>query len=261
VQRSKLAAPHWATALLICLALAAGPARAEDRGNVSALDLVYEASDAIDAARDEIDAGRQREADRLLNRAERFLDEASRLAPDLRRVSFERARLLQIDGDPSRAEGLLIATMYRSMEPPDHVRAVAILEDIRSDLGKVTVGAQWRQATAVRSVGIATVAAGAVLSVIGFGVGFDALAQDTYGRVDAPDLAPDLAPREAGLAVGLVGAGIAGVGGGFTLAGEFGRKKLRAVLPGPWRLPGGRLETGSAPPAKKDTERPNRGLR
>ncbi len=258
MQRSMSAAPVWATAsLLLCFAVAMpGDASAQD-GNTSALDLVYEASDAIDDARSELRAGRQREADRLLNRAERFLDEAARLAPDLRRVQFERARLLRADGDPSRAEGLLLSTMYSSMTPRDHVRAVTVLDDIRSDLDKPTVGVQWRRASAIRNAGVATVAAGAVTAILGFAVGFDALAQDTYNQVRVPDLAP----RQAGLALALAGAGIAGVGGGFTLGGEFGRRRLRFVLPGPWRLPGGQLESGSAAPEPQDTQRSKQELR
>lgn len=258
MKRSTLAAPRWATAwLLLCLALAVPGSSWAQGGTTSALDLVYEASDAIDEARSQLEAGRQREADRLLNRAERFLDEAARLAPDLRRVQFERARLLQADGDPSRAEGMLLSTMYASMSPRDHIRAVTVLDDIRGDLRKPTIGAKWQRTTALRNVGIATIAAGAVTALIGFGAGFDALAQDTYSRAENPDLTP----RQAGLALALTGVGIAGVGGSLTVAGEFGRGKLRFVLPGPWRLPGGRLEAGSDAPKPRDSQRPRRELR
>ena len=251
MRQTILAAPARAAAcLLLCLACL-GPSTAwAERANTSALDLVYEAADAIDEALEELRAGRQRDADRLLNRAERFLDEAARLAPDLRRVQFERARLLQADGDPARAEGMLISTMYSAMETRDHVRAVGVLDDIRSDLGKPTVGVQWQRTTAVRNVGLATIVAGTITSIIGFGLGFDSLAQDTYNRVGSPDLAS----RQAGLALGLAGAGIAGVGGGLTLSGEFGRRSLRMVLPGPWRLPGGRLEQGSEPPKQRKAD-------
>jgi hypothetical protein len=257
VRRSRLAAPVWATAILALGFVVGVPAAAwAQRANTSALDLVYEASDAIDAAKEEIRAGRQREADRLLNRAERFLDEAARLAPDLRRVEFERARLVQLDGDPSRAEGLMIAAMYGPLEPRDHVRAVGALDDIRADLGKPTVGVQWRRATIARNIGLAAVAAGTITALAGFAACFDALAQDTYNRVDQPDLTA----REAGLGVALVGAGIAGAGAGVAISGEFGRRSLNFVLPGPWRLPGGRLERGSKASKRPDSVRATREL-
>ena len=259
MRRSMLAAPVWATAwLLLCFAVAAPGAAFGQGGDTSALDLVYEASDAIDEAHEELLAGRQREADRLMNRAERFLDEAARLAPELRRVQFERARLLQLDGDPSRAEGLLLSTMYSSMSPRDHVRAVSVLDGIRADLKRPTVGAQWRRTTAVRNVGIGAIAAGVATALIGFGVGFDAFAQDVYQR-RAPGL--DLAPQQAGIALAVTGAAIAGIGGGITVGGEFGRRRLRFVLPGPWRLPGGPLEAGSVAPKPRDTQRSKRELR
>lgn len=254
MERSSWAAPGLATAaLILCFA---APAWGQGR-STSALDLVYEAADAIDAARAELEAGRQREADRLLNRAERFLDEAARLAPDLRRVQFERARLLQADGDPSRAEALLLTVMHGPMAPRDHVRAVSTLDDIRDGLGKPTAGAQWRTTTAVRNAGIATIGAGIITAIAGFAGGFDALAQDTYHRVDSVDTSP----RQAGLAVGIAGAGIAGFGGALTIGGIVERGKLRFVLPGPWRLPGGDLEEGSKPPPVKETERPQGDLR
>lgn len=234
----------WLVGLLLpCVALAADEGRA--------LDLVYEAADTIDTARQQQRGGSQAEAERLLTQAERFLDEAQRLDPDLKRISFERARLLQADGDPERAEALLEFAMHGALEPGDHVLAVSILDDIGRDLGKPTAGARWERATLARDVGAATLAAGVLVAIAGFAGAFDSLAQDTYDRVSEPDLSK----RQAGFALAGVGSGLA-LGGGITLAiGEGQRARLRLVLPGPWRLPGAPLEAGSTPKKKpKETE-------
>ncbi len=235
--------------LMFVILLLPALGQAADEGR--ALDLVYEASDTIDAARQQQRGGSQAEAERLLTQAERFLDEAQRLDPDLRRISFERARLLQADGDPARAEALLVYSMHGALEPGDHVLAVKILDDIGLDLGKPTVGERWDRATMARNIGAGLLAGGLAVAIAGFAGGFDAQAQDIYDRVSEPDLSK----RQAGFALAAVGGGLA-IGGGITLAvGEGQRAKLRLIVPGPWRLPGAPLQGGSTPKKKpKETE-------
>lgn len=222
--------------LILAILLAWVPPAAAQESELSAQDLLYEASDAIDAALRERQSGRDLEADRLLNRAEDFLNRAERLDPALGRVSFERARLLRVDGEPDTAERVLLEAMAGPrLEFSDHAEAVILLDTIRYDLGRPPVGLQWRRSRGARDVGLGMLLGGAVASIIGYSLAFSTLADATYTRSPV-----DAQRQQAGLVMAAAGGGFAVGGGVLTIGGQVQVVRLESVLPGPWRLRGGK---------------------
>ncbi|MCO4772430.1 MAG: hypothetical protein KDA24_20525 [Deltaproteobacteria bacterium] len=199
-----------------------------------ATDLVYEAADALDQARAEFDAGRRSEGERLLSRAERDLERAAELDPSAPRLGFEQARLQQLDGQPLDAELVLTEWMLGDLPFGEHVRSVDLLNDIRGELGRPTVGVEWTQAQQLRNAGIGVLAGGLVASLVGVGIGFGTFAEEAYSGVTDKGIGGNRFGW--GLAIG--GAGVALGGGGMTLAGQLKVARLRRILPGPWRLTG-----------------------
>lgn len=224
--------------LLLLLALPAS-ARAQVPPEQTARDLLYEAADAIDAAQERIRAGYQLEADRLLTQAEQYLDKAERLDPSLSRVAYERSRLYQVDGQPDIAEGILLTAMTEQLQIGDHVQAVGLLDEIRRELDKPSIGLEWSRARTTRDVGVGMLIGGAVTSIVGYSIAFSSLAGSTYERAE-----PDLAAQQAGLIISAAGGGVALGGGIVTITGGSRVHKLEAVLPGPWRLDGARRKAG-----------------
>ena len=218
--------------ILVCVPVGAAAQVAPEQ---TARDLLYEAADAIDEAEDRIRAGSQLQADRLLTQAEQYLDKAERLDPTLSRVAYERARLYQVDGQPDIAEGILLVAMTEQLRISDHVQAVGLLDQIRQELDKPTIGLEWARARTTRDLGIGVLIGGAITSIIGYSVAFSSLAGSTYDRAE-----PDLATQRAGLVISAAGGGIALGGGIVTIGGASRVGKLEAVLPGPWRLEGAR---------------------
>ena len=218
-----LIAPAW---------LHPAPARAQGSASSEAVDLVYDAADALDQARAELEAGRQSAAERLISQAERHLAAARAIDPDLPRLGFETARLHRLDGAPEVAEEVLVRSMLGELPFAEHVRSVDLLNAIRGDLAKPTVGAQWRKTQLLRDVGIATVAGGLVASVIGFALAFGTFAQEAYTGVTDKGIGGN----RFGWGLSAVGGGVALGGGVLTLAGQLRLVRLRGILPGPWRL-------------------------
>lgn len=222
--------------LLVSIGLLGGlvvaPAPASAQGSSEAIDLVYEAADALDQARAEIEAGRQGAAERLISQAERQLAQAREIDPDLPRLGFETARLHRLDGQADLAEEVLVASMLGELPFGEHVRSVDLLNAIRGDLGKPTVGAEWRQTQLLRDVGIATTAGGLVASVIGFAIAFGTFAQEAYTGVTDKGIGGN----RFGWGLSIVGGGVALGGGVLTIAGQVKLVRLRSILPGPWRL-------------------------
>ena len=197
-----------------------------------ATDLVYEAADALDQARAEFEAGRDSEAERLLSKAEKHLERAAELDPTAPRLGFETARLNRLDGDPEQAEITLTTWMLGDLPFGEHVRSVDLLNEIRADLSKPSVGVEWRQAQQLRDVGIGVLAGGLVASLVGFGIGFGTFAEEAYsGVTDA-----GIGGNRFGWGLSIAGAGVALAGGGMTIAGQVRVAGLRKILPGPWRL-------------------------
>ncbi len=203
-----------------------------------ATDLVYEAADALDQARAEFEAGRDSEAERLLSRAEADLQRAGELDPTTPRLGFERARLQRMDGQPAEAELLLSEWMAGDLPFGEQVRSVDLLNAIRADLGRPTVGVEWRQAQDLRNAGIGVLAGGLVASLAGFAIGFGTFAQEAYTGVTDKGIGGN----RFGWGLSIAGAGVAIGGGAMTLAGQLKIVRLRRILPGPWRL------TSSGPP-------------
>ncbi len=224
---------------LIFLAGLPAGALAQEAPEQRARDLLYEAADAIDAAQERIRSGYQLEADRLLTQAEQYLDKAERLDPTLTRVAYERSRLFQVDGQPDIAEGILLVAMAEQLQIGDHVQAVGLLDRIRRDLDKPSIGLEWERARTTRDVGVGMLIGGAVTSIVGYSIAFSSLAGSTYQRAE-----PDLAAQRAGLVMSAAGGGVALGGGIVTISGGSRVHKLEAVLPGPWRLTGARPAAG-----------------
>jgi hypothetical protein len=220
--------------LIVLLCFPAGAA-AQVASEQTARELLYEAADAIDEAQDRIRAGSQLEADRLLTQAEQYLDKAERLDPNLTRVAYERSRLYHVDGQPDIAEGLLLQAMTEQLRISDHTQAVDLLDRIRRDLDKPSIGLEWSRARTSRDVGIGVLIGGAITSIIGYSIAFSSLSESTYARSE-----PDIAAQRAGLVLTAAGGGIALGGGIVTIGGASRVGKLEAVLPGPWRLDGAR---------------------
>lgn len=210
------------------------PTTASAQGSAEAADLVYEAADALDQARAELEAGRQSSAEKWISKAERQLALAREIDPDLPRLGFETARLHRLDGTPEIAEEVLVASMLSELPFGEHARSVDLLNAIRGDLGKPTVGAEWRQIQLVRDVGVATIAGGLVASVIGFAIGFGTFAQEAYTGVTDKGIGGN----RFGWGLSIAGGGVALGGGVLTIAGQVRLVRLRGILPGPWRLTG-----------------------
>ncbi len=216
-------------ALVLCL-----PPAAQAQGSAQATDLVYEAADALDQARAELEAGRQSSAEKWISQAERQLAEAREIDPDLPRLGFETARLYRLDGTPEIAEEVLVASMLSELPFAEHVRSVDLLNEIRADLHKPSVGAEWRDTQLLRDVGIGTVAGGLVASVIGFAIAFSTFAEEAYTGVTDKGIGGN----RFGWGLSIAGGGVALGGGVLTLAGQVRLVRLRRILPGPWRLSG-----------------------
>ena len=219
--------------LLIALVGLPFPVRADDY-DARAMDLVYEAADAIDSATSEYEAGRDGEGARLLGEAEGFLERAERIDASLPRVAYERARLQKLDRQPDVAEQTSLASMSRDLSFADHSTAVELLDKVRRDLGKPTMGVEWRQSMSLRDVGIGTIAGGLIAAIAGFAIAFGSFSHDAYNGVTQPGIERN----RFGWGLSAVGGGVALAGGILTIAGQSKLLKLRAVLPGPWRLPG-----------------------
>jgi hypothetical protein len=234
----------FVSALLVLAALLLlAPSHARAQGSADAADLVYEAADALDQARAELEAGRQSSAEKWISQAERQLERARELDPDLPRLGFETARLHRLDGTPDIAEEVLVASMLSELPFGEHVRSVELLNAIRVDLGKPSVGEEWRQTQLLRDVGIGTVAGGLVASVIGFAIAFGTFAQEAYTGVTDKGIGGN----RFGWGLSIAGGGVAIGGGVLTLAGQTRLVRLRRILPGPWRLSGAPgLERGPA---------------
>ena len=221
-------------ATLFLVAALAAPAQAQDDYGARALDLVYEAADALDQARSEFEAGREGEAERLLARAEDFLDRAERMEPSLPRIAVERARLYRLDRQPAQAEATLLKSMRGDLDIVDHVKAVELLDRVRGDLGKPRVGLEWHKDQELRDAGIGILAGGLGASLAGFVIAFASFNEEVHnGITDA-----GVALNAFGWTLSTVGGGVAVTGGIVTAAGQSRLVKLRDVLPGPWRLPG-----------------------
>ena len=222
-------------ALVVGLLLLPGVVVAqESAARAEATDLVYEAADALDQARAELEAGRKGEGERLLSKAERDLERAAELDPTAPRLGFERARLAQMDGVPEEAAAVLTEWMVGDLPFGEHVRSVDLLNDIRGELGLPSVGAEWKQATDLRNAGVAVLAGGLVTSLAGFAIGFGTFAQEAYSGVTDKGIGGN----RFGWGLSVAGAGVAVGGGVMTLAGQLKVRKLRRILPGPWRLSG-----------------------
>lgn len=218
-------------AFFLCMA----PVTATAEGSAAraeATDLVYEAADALDQARAEFEAGRLGEAERLISQAEKDLELAAKLDPATPRLGFERARLHRFDGQPEEAEILLTEWMSSDLPFAEHVRSVDLLNAIRGDLSRPTVGVEWKQAQDLRNVGIGMLAGGLIASLVGVGIGFGTFAQEAYSGVTDEGIGGN----RFGWGLTFVGAGVAVGGGAMTLAGQLKIIRLRRVLPGPWRL-------------------------
>jgi hypothetical protein len=218
-------------ALLLCLLLPVRAAAGATTAESKARDHLYEAADLIDEGRAELNAGRQAEGERLLSEAEDHLRAAEKLAPDMPRLAYERARLLRIDGDPRRAEQLLVASLRGPVVLGEHLKAVELMDALRKDQGKVTLGAEWRANQVVRNAGIGVIAGGVGVALAGFGAAFGTFANGVYQGIDDTRIGAN----RGAWAAAAVGGGIAVAGAGVTVAGQVGIDKLRIVLPGPWR--------------------------
>lgn len=231
-----IAAMRSAALLALLLCLSASSAHAgDDDVRTKALDLVYEAADAIDSALAEAKGGREREAERLLTRAEEYLKRAEALAPGLARIAYERARLHDAEGEEEQAITTLEGALRGDLPSLEHLRAIELLDRLRAATGQEPVGASWRRSMTLRNVGGAAIGGGLALSLAGLGLAVGSFANDVYnGVTDA-----GIGANRAGWALCIAGAGVAGVGGGLVLTAQVRLDGLKTILPGPWRLPGG----------------------
>lgn len=224
--------------LLFCTLLLAATARADEPASLR--DLLYEAADAMDRAESLRIEGDRREADRLLSAADRYLQAARKLDPDDPAVAFARARLLRMDGDPTTAEAILLVALTRPQDAPQHLKGVRLLDGLRADQGRPPLRMAWDRARVLQVVGVAGLAAGVGVGVAGVGLAGGEVASATYQQRDV-----QTARRDTGWGVAAAGGGVAGAMGGLLIGATVQIDGLRAVLPGPWRFPGGPLERGA----------------
>ena len=217
----------WVRLLLVLLL--ASPAFADEEMRAKALDLVYEAADAIDSAKVEFREGREKDGERLLTRAEEYLKRAEALDPELARIPFERARLQRMDGESALALATLSRALKGELSLGDHIRGVKIVDGIRSDLGQPPLARDWRRQVTFRNVGAAAVAGGMIASAIGFGLAFSSFAEGAYHGVDDVDLFGN----RFGWGLSFAGMGIAAAGGVVMLGTTVKIEDLKSVLPGP----------------------------
>jgi hypothetical protein len=220
----------------LLLLLYAAAAHADDEMRAKALDLVYEAADAIDQAKAFLDEDNEREAERLLTRAEEYLKRAQALDGGLARIPFERARLQKLDGAPDLALGTLHTALRGELSLEDHLRGVKILDELRADLEKPPIAAEWRQRVTLRNVGGGALAGGMIASAVGLGLAFSSFAQGAYHGVT--DL--DLFANRFGWGLGFVGMAVSAAGGAVMIVTTVQVDELKSILPGPWRMEGGR---------------------
>ncbi len=217
---------------LIAAVLACAPTAALAADREAATEKVYEAADAIDAARAELQAGRADEARTLLAGAEILLVDARKLDPELPRIGFELARIHLLRDDPEAAKLTLEGALKLDLPIEEHVRMAGMLDEVRAQLGKPSAGTEWRQSHTLRGAGLGGLAGGLAVMGIGMAVAyasFDDAATD--GVTDG-----NLALNRFGWALVGVGGGLSAGGGALTIVGQVRLEKLRAVLPGPWRL-------------------------
>jgi len=220
--------------LLFCLfaavVLLPAPARA---GDVEvATEKVYEAADAIDAARAEQQAGRGDEAERLLRDAEVLLTDARRIAPTLPRIGYELARVHLLRDDPGSARITLEGALKLDLPIEEHVRMAGLLDEVRAELGKPSAGAAWAQSQTIRNGGLGLLAGGLAALGVGFAVAYTSFDQAATDGVSEGNLQLN----RFGWALVGIGSGITAGGGALTIVGQVQVEKLKAVLPGPWRL-------------------------
>jgi hypothetical protein len=215
--------------LLLLLMLLPSLALAQD----AALEAVYEAADAIDLARSEFAAGRDDEGERLLQKAETQLDAAQKAWPSLPRLGFERARIALLRKRPADAETPLLGSMKEEMPTAEHIRMATLLDEVRQLQGRPSLGAQWSKSADVRNAGVATLAGGIALTVAGLAISYGSFKDSADNGVTPARR--DLNRLGWGLAAG--GGALAAGGGALTVVGQVQLGQLRAILPGPWRLP------------------------
>ncbi len=217
--------------LLLLLLLLPTAAFADARDD--ALDKVYEAADAIDAARAEQEAGRDGEVTRLLALAEGHLATARALDESLPRIGFEQARLYVLRSDPKSAAEAITPSLKLEMPLDQHLRMASLLDSIRADMGKPSLGVAWTQARGMRDAGIATFVAGLAVTAAGL-----AVAYTSFDEASATGVTDEtLARNQAGWALTGVGAGVTVGGTGLLVAGQIRVALLAQILPGPWPVP------------------------
>lgn len=198
----------------------------------AATEKVYEAADTIDAARAEQQAGRSDEASRLLADAEVLLIDARRSAPELPRIGYELARVHLLRDDPAAAQMTLEGALKLDLPIEEHVRMAGLLDEVRAELGKPSAAAAWAQSQAIRNAGLGVLAGGLAALGIGFAVAYTSFEQAAADGVEESNLQLN----RFGWALAGIGGGITAGGGALTIVGQVQVEKLRAVLPGPWRL-------------------------
>ena len=232
--------PPSASAFGALVAMILGVALPQGAGaqgvSATAADLVYDAADAINEAHEHLQEGRLTERDRALTAAEGFLEQAEAIEPGYPRIQYERARLQRVDGEPEVAADTLLDLMREDLPTVEHVRTAELLDSVRVDLDLPPVGLVWRRTTNVRNVGLATLGAGLVSSIVGIALAFGTYAQDTAdGRERTTQPA-----QQAGYVLRGIGGGVAMGGGLVGLGAQATLGNMKAWLPGPWRLTGSR---------------------
>jgi hypothetical protein len=219
--------------LLACsLLLWASPALAIGDAE-QALEELYVTADILDKAEAALAAGNDEEGTALLEEATGHLVTAERLAPTLPRIAFERARLHQLEKEPAKGEAVLLPVMRGDLPITDRVRGVEMLDSLRADQGRPSLGAEWRSSAGMRDAGAMLVGVGAAAFIGGLALAFDSYVRGAASKID-----------EDTLSLHRFGWALAGLGGGLTLGGTglvvVGGIRLSAlhpILPGPWHLP------------------------
>jgi hypothetical protein len=198
-----------------------------------ALEYLYEAADVLDKAEAAFAQTQTKVGGELLLEAKDHLERAEALAPKLPRVAFERARMHLLAGKAAVGEAALTTALRRELTVSERVRGVAILDRLRREQARPTVGEEWATASGVRDAGAMMLGVGVSTFLAGVAVAFDSYVRGASTKIDSDAIAIN----RFGWALAGVGGGLTLGGGGMTLVGSLRLGSLRPLLPGPWHLP------------------------
>ena len=218
--------------IAVASGLLASPAFAVSSAD-QALEELYVAADVLDKAEAALAAGNAESGKTHLAEADGHLTTAEGLDSTLPRIAFERARLFRLKKQPDEGEAVLLPVMRGDLPITDRVKAVELLDKLRLDQGRNTLGDEWASAAGMRDAGAMLVGVGVATFLAGFALAFDSYARGAATKIDDDAIAIN----RFGWALTGIGGGLTLGGGGLAVVGSLRLGALRPILPGPWHLP------------------------